>query len=205
MKEYSIKKVTTGDVQWNTIPKGTIDNYGWMDNGYTPKVEFAVCYDESGLYVKFWAYETEVRGEIKEHGGGVCEDSCVEFFFRPVSDARYLNIETNVLGKQLVGLGEERKGRVRIPVFDDTLKVQSSVQDAAEYKDDVWTVEYKVPFSFLKEQYGDIDFIAEGFMGNFYKCGDKTKFEHYGMWSKVEYFEPDYHRPEFFSKILFEK
>ena len=39
---------------------------------------------------------------------------------------------------------------------------------------------------------------------NFYKCGDDTTIPHFVTWNPVGTENPDYHRPEFFGKVLFE-
>ncbi len=205
MKEYTIKKVTGKPVDWNAIPKVEIDTYSWMDNGYVPKVCAALCYDAEAIYIKFWAYETEIRGVQKEHNSQVCQDSCVEFFFRPNSNPNFFNIETNVIGTQLIGFGPERNGRQRVEVDEAVMQIVSSVKDADAYNADVWTMEYRVPFSFLQKYYGELDIVADGLRANLCKCGDFTKFEHYGMWSPIEVEEPDFHRPDFFGSMTFEK
>ena len=38
--------------------------------------------------------------------------------------------------------------------------------------------------------------------GNFYKCGDLTRYEHYGMWNPVQSDTPDFHRPESFGELV---
>ncbi len=39
-------------------------------------------------------------------------------------------------------------------------------------------------------------------MGNFYKCADRTSSPHFLSWAPISTPEPDFHRPEFFSKII---
>lgn len=205
MKEYAIRKKNGTSIDWDAYEKAEIDTYSWMDNGYAPRVCAALCYDAEAIYIKFWAYETEIRGTYHKHNDNVFEDSCVEFFFRPNSNPNYFNIETNVLGAQLIGFGPARENRERVNVDDVVMQIQPSVKDADNYKDNVWTMEYCVPFSFMKKYYGDMDIISDGLRANLFKCGDFTKFEHYGMWSPVEIESPDFHKPEFFGSMTFEK
>ena len=84
MKEYIIHKVSAKPTDWEMIPKAEIDYFGWVENDYRPRVFARLCYDSEAIYIKFWAYEDEVRGEHKTHEEGVCEDSCVEFSFAPI-------------------------------------------------------------------------------------------------------------------------
>ena len=39
---------------------------------------------------------------------------------------------------------------------------------------------------------------------NFYKCGDETQKPHYLSWNPVKTSKPDFHRPEYFGKLIFE-
>ena len=39
---------------------------------------------------------------------------------------------------------------------------------------------------------------------NFYKCGDKQVEPHYLSWNPVLTDNPDFHRPEYFGKVIFE-
>lgn len=205
MKEYIIQKVSAKPTDWEMIPKAEIDYFGWVENDYRPRVFARLCYDSEAIYIKFWAYEDEVRGEHKTHEEGVCEDSCVEFFFCPDSKEDFLNIETNCLGCQLIGLGKDRYVRKDIPVDEDLMQISTSVSDPVTYHDEFWTAEYRVPFSFIKEQFDGADVIEEGMRGNLFKCGDLTKYEHYGMWNPNLSPTPDYHLPEYFGKFIFEK
>jgi len=205
MKEYSIKRVESKPESWENIPKAEIDTYLWMDNGYAPRVCAALCYDSEAIYIKFWAYETEIRATHKNRGENVYEDSCVEFFFRPNSNPNFFNIETNVLGAQLIGFGPARDGRESVDVTDEFMQITPSVKDAENYSGDMWTIEYRIPFALTKKYYGDLDIISDGLRANLFKCGDFTKYEHYGMWSPVEVSAPDFHRPEFFGSMTFEK
>lgn len=205
MKEYVIKKVSGTPIDWSVIPKTNIEIYKWTDNDYRPKVNAALCYDKDAIYVKFWAYESEIRCIHKEHNSNVFEDSCVEFFLRPNSDPNYINIETNALGKQLVGFGQKRADRKRIIVSDETMHTVPSVLDASLYNEEMWTMEYQVSFAFLKEQYGDVNIVDDGLRANLFKCGDFTKYVHFGMWNEIESDEDDFHKPEWFGSMIFEK
>ncbi len=204
MKEYMIQKVKGNAVDWEQIPKVEIENYLWLNNGYEPRVYAGICYDENAIYVKFWAYEEEVRAQYCAHGGPVCRDSCVEFFFRPTSSPLFINIETNILGYMLIGIGSDRHDRRDIPVEEETMQIVASTKDIESYDGKCWTVSYQIPFSFLKKYYGEIDFVKDGLRANLYKCGDETKWTHYGAWNPVETPQPDFHRPEYFASMRFE-
>ncbi|MDE6137165.1 MAG: hypothetical protein K2F97_06800, partial [Muribaculaceae bacterium] len=38
--------------------------------------------------------------------------------------------------------------------------------------------------------------------GNFYKCASATSQPHYLSWNPIDTPEPDFHRPEFFGKLI---
>jgi hypothetical protein len=42
-------------------------------------------------------------------------------------------------------------------------------------------------------------------MGNVYKCGDAMPQAHYLTWNPIGTSRPDYHRPEYFGYLKFEK
>jgi hypothetical protein len=141
----------------------------------------------------------------------VYKNSCVEFFVNPNSDKddRYLNFEINAAGTLLLGLGVNRHGRKRFIIenFKELFNIKSSVtkENLADYKGDYWTVEYSIPFTFLEEIYGKLDMTSgHRLEANFYKCGDETKYPHYGCWNKLENKELDFHRSEYFGDLILE-
>lgn len=68
-----------------------------------------------------------------------------------------------------------------------------------------WAVQYSIPFTFIEKYFGKLD-IKSGYRleGNFYKCGDETKYPHYGCWNPIKISSPDFHRPEFFGDLILE-
>ncbi|MDD6308797.1 MAG: carbohydrate-binding family 9-like protein [Clostridia bacterium] len=203
MKKYVIRKVDGNGIDWDKLEKAEIDTYSWMDNAYRPRVCAALCYDAKAIYIRFWSFEKEIRGTHKIHNEMVCEDSCVEFFMRPKSSKYFFNFETNVLGTMLLGFGEERENRESVAV-DDAFEIVSSVKNAETYQDEMWTISYQIPFAFLKKYYGDLDIVQDGLRANLCKCGDLTKYEHYGMWNPILVDEPDFHVPAYFGEMVFE-
>lgn len=88
---------------------------------------------------------------------------------------------------------------------DDTLSksCNNSIKSCCNSK--FWTVEYSIPFTFIEKYFGKLD-IGPGYRleGNFYKCGDETKYPHYGCWNPIKISSPDFHRPEFFGDLVLE-
>ncbi len=195
---------------WERIDPVIIDNYPWDENGYKPKVEVRFFYTESRLYLHFMSYESEIRAVYRNMNEPVYTDSCVEFFFNPDPDKddRYFNFEINAIGTLLLELGSGRNNRLMIQDVSQTIfNIKSSISpdSVEEYRGDAWTLEFSIPYCFIEKYYGKQDFSSGKRMkGNFQKCGDKTKFPHYGSWNRIDTPEPDFHRPEYFGDLILE-
>ena len=203
MKEYTIAKKTYSENVWSEVETLNVDTYKWLDNGYEPRVQAQICYDSENIYIKYSVWETQVTAKYKNMHEDVYKDSCVEFFFRPASSPNFFNFETNCIGTLLLGYGPKRDGREVVKADMAIFEMKPSIKNPDEYSGDMWTLEYKIPFSFLKKYWGEFP-LSEGLYANCYKCGDETAAEHYGMWSPVELPSPDFHRPEFFGRMYFE-
>ncbi len=68
----------------------------------------------------------------------------------------------------------------------------------------MWEIAYTVPADWMELWFGVRPHSGLEMRGNFYKCGDNTRFEHYGMWNPVKSDHPDFHRPESFGKLILE-
>ena len=159
-----------------------------------------LCYDGSGLYIRQRAWEQNLRMEETEPLGSICQDSCMEFFFMPEGDDRYLNFEWNLNGCLCLGIGRGRNDRIRlVPQKPEELFAFHSETDAGG-----WHLEYRIPLDFLHEFYPSME-LRPGLClrANCFKCGDLTKQEHYLSWNIVTSAAPDYHRPCDFGKMVF--
>jgi hypothetical protein len=182
-------------------PTVIIDCYKWVENNYKPLTEVFLCHNDKAIKVKIKAHETELRYEAKTDDGRVWCDSCVEFFVKPfASDDRYINFEINPIGSMIMSIGEVRMNRKTI-VF----KYKPSLDLKTEAGEECWYVEFIIPFAMLYEIYNITDKIKlNSIFVNFYKCGDETKFPHFGMWNEVLTEDPDFHRPEYFGELILE-
>lgn len=197
MKTYSILKID-GPPVWGEIPALEVSEVQWLpDRGIRMTQQMA--YDATGLYLRQRAWERNLRMEITEPLGAVCEDSCMEFFFSPAADERYFNIECNPIGTIYFGFGAQRESRVRLILKD--AKTRLSLE--TEQDMDGWEVRYHIPLSFIQMFYPEFQ-LEKGrrFTANCYKCGDKTDTPHYLAWNPMTSASPDFHRPGDFGEMI---
>ena len=193
---------------WAAIAPLAVDRYLWLENGYRPRVEARLCWSPRFLYVRFRVEEKRVRVRYTKFQDPVYKDSCVEFFVDmfPAERLGYVNFETNAAGTLLAAFGPDRNHRT--PLWPEDLAgfaVDAMIPGPVdgEYGADAWALEYRVPLGLFRKLYGRDIVPGHRAAANFYKCGDETEIPHYGAWSAVETPSPDFHRPEFFGKLVF--
>ncbi|OGO80429.1 MAG: hypothetical protein A2Y21_00525, partial [Clostridiales bacterium GWC2_40_7] len=159
-KQFIIKKVEkmVNEDTWSHLPKISIDCYLWETNGYKPRVEASVCYSDTGLHIHFTAWENNITIRSFNENGPVYKDSCVEFFLNPMpeKDSRYMNFEINAVGVLLLGIGSGRSDWGLLEKADHSLfGVRSSVpvNGFDSFNGPFWTIEYTIPFRFIKEYF----------------------------------------------------
>ena len=146
----------------------------------------------------------DLRAKAMEDNGPVWEDSCCEFFVGDPSDGTYYNFEMNCIGTLLAA---KRKSRTDFRFFSreelDQVIRHSSLE-RKEYGTEGelagWQTAICIPFGLIGMDGGN---LPENIRANFYKCGDKTAHPHFLSWNPVEVPHPDFHRPEFFGKLIF--
>jgi len=198
--------------QWKNIEPVDITNYMGTIPGFKPEAQAKMMYDDEYLYLIFHVKDRFVRCITKEINGPVWEDGAVEFFFAPDQKAPliYFNLEVNCGGTPLMHYNiVPRKESLDLSP-DDIRKIviahtMPQIIDP-EMKDPVtWTLEYRIPLAMV-EKYGKITRPKKGveWKANFYKIAENNSNHHYITWSVVELEKPDFHRPEFFGKLIFE-
>lgn len=193
---------------WSTVPVLRINHYLWLDNGYRPRVDVRLCYSTRSLYVHFDVFESRIRVRFTSFQDPVYKDSCVEFFVDPFPEKRvgYINFETNALGAMLVAIGPDRSRRTPLVKTDlGDFKIVTSVREpiSGYHGAEFWTLTYRLPLSLFEKYYEAKIKSGHSARANFYKCGDETEVPHYGAWSPVRTPQPDFHRPEFFGRLIF--
>ncbi len=181
--------------EWERANVGYVAANRWKEYSPTPITSFKMLRGPEGISVLMETEEKQLRAEITKENGMVCQDSCMEFFFKPSPwDANYLNFEINPRGVMHLGMGAGRHGRALLDTDRAVFSIVSHPEDGN------WQLKFYIPDSFIAEHFERTSNICKG---NFYKCGDLTGHEHYGMWSEVETPTPDFHVPDFFGKIEF--
>ena len=186
---------------WNRANWVDVNNYPWDESGYTPEAHAAASAWNGGLCVMMLAREESISGTVREVGGGVCVDSCLECFVQPFpDDPRYFNIEVNCLGTAHIAIGEGREGRRVWKQLPAGARVSASA-----HADGWWAMSAYLPASLLAECFsGRTLEPGAPLKGNFYKC-DETIHPHFGTWNPVVAPQPDFHRPECFGDMRVER
>lgn len=186
---------------WQEIPTLDIDHQQWTDP-VDIKAYAQLCYSDDELFVHMWADEENIRAEHPKSDplGHTYEDSCLEFFFSPVTgDERYMNFEYNPNCCVCIQIGKTKEDRIRMAFEEDIFNARSSRIDGG------WEIEYSIPFDFLRNLYTDFEAVSgEQIYGNFYKGGNLTVQKHYISWSPVDSEEPNFHSPQDFGVLIFE-
>ncbi len=184
-----------------------VDKCNWIDAfPYKPIVMFDIAYTQENIYIHYFVRGNSLRALASQDNEYVYEDSCVEFFVRPEEDMRYHNFEFNCIGTVYAAYGADRHGRKLIDV-NQLAKIRryTSLQPKPfpEFKGIFsWEVLFAIPFDVLGM---DKDNLPESFRANVSSCADGTITPHYLTWNPIDTPQPDYHRPEFFGRMVFGK
>ena len=200
MRHYTILR-TSEKPDWSAIPELDVDNYQWL-----PPLDISMkaqlCYSDQGIHLHLRTWETNIRAQYTEPLSQVCEDSCMEFFLRPMAeDMRYFNFEMNPNGTSYLGFGGERNSRIRLIVKNEDQLLEKQVHRL----DDGWELFYTIPLSFLQTFYPGYALTPGKILyTNCYKCGDLTAQPHYISWNPIDGDTPDFHRPDCFGEMILE-
>ncbi len=189
------------------FPVAAIDSFMWNTNGCRPESYAAMfAVENEGIHARLWSFEENIRCECTKRDDPIYTDSCLELFLMPVEgDERYINFEVNKNGVYLSEIGTCRHDRVFIKTLTD-LEPIIDTMEITENGKTAWGYEITIPEKLISVLYGIDYHVGESTVkGNFYKCGDKTAFPHYGTHFPVKTENPDFHRPEFFGDITIRK
>jgi len=187
--------------------RGEIACVNWPDKfPYRPMTSFSAAYSGDAIYVDFLVRCNYLRAENYENQSPVSQDSCVEFFVEPVEGGDYWNFEFNCIGTINASHRHERRNPTRLSA-DELAMVRRYASCGSRPFMEIeglftWNLLVVVPLRLIGL---DADNLPEKVRGNFYKCASATSEPHYLSWKPIETDNPDFHRPEFFGDIYFEK
>lgn len=202
MKEYVVKKVADKNLAvnspvWEQVESLQIDCFPWEGYCETVKASAKAVYSEYGITVRFETNDRPLYAIQNKENSDVYRDSCVEFFFRPEEEERYINLEINPLGALYTAFGYwQDKDRNVVEVNKKDFQLVSYIEW------DKWYLQVTVPFYFWEQYFGK---MPKEFRANFYKCGDDTCHQHYQCWNPIEWEQPKFHLPQFFGKLILEE
>ena len=197
-----------GEILENFGKHAAIDQLNWAAAfPYQPITSFHIGYADDGIYIKYDVHGSMLRAIYTNDQDPVYEDSCVEFFCKRPDSEYYMNFEFNCIGTCLAAKRKKRKEDVQRFSPDEMKLIErhSSLGRRAflEMKGKfAWNLVVKIPFSLLGFAKGE---MPDMLLGNFYKCADGTESPHYLSWAPIHTEKPDFHRPEFFGELLFDK
>lgn len=183
-----------------------IDTLNWPEFSYKPKLSFRIGHTVTEIWLKYYVTEKHIRAMETRTNGEVYKDSCVEFFISPDGE-NYYNFEFSCIGTTHLAFGPGRRNRKFVdPSIVEKIEIDSSLgkkpfdNKSGNFE---WEMMIRIPLSCF--QYSKITSLnGLKATANFYKCGDGTPEPHFVTWNPVGTEGPDYHRPEFFGKVLFE-
>ena len=155
MKEFIVPTLRA----WEEVPRLAIDCFPWPEYRESIHTSVKLMQSETALLVRFETDERPLLAEKTADHSRVCEDSCMEFFFRTENTLKYINIEVNPLGTVYADFDHK-------PIAADAKRL-SLVSTITPER---WILQYEVPFSLIVAYFGH---VGDCLYANFYKCGDK--------------------------------
>lgn len=215
MKELFIKQIKlskpvslkeAGHLLETQTVTNPVDIINWPSYNYKPKINFRIGHTGKEIWLKYAVTEKHILAQETRINGAVHKDSCVEFFIS-VDGKNYYNLECNCVGIIHLAHGPGRGERKFVdPEIIKKIEIESSLgtEPFAEKTGNFeWEMMIRIPVeSFAFDKIKTLNGLKA--TANFYKCGDDTTVPHFVTWNPVGTENPDYHRPEFFGKVMFE-
>lgn len=200
---------------WKMVPILPIDVDYSFRREFRPVVECKLQYTKAGIWGIFHVKDRYVRALSRSSRDPVWLDSCVEFYAAPSSDNGYFNLEINCGGTFL--MWHIRDHRIRNKKFVDSLPLDQKSLDQIqihatlpklvdpEIREPItWNITFFVPFSLYEKYAGPVGNVPGSLWRmNLYKCAGNNSIPHSMSFVRVP--SGDFHSPEYFSYIRFEK
>jgi hypothetical protein len=189
-------------------PFHPIDIQPWPAFKSPAQARFALAHSGDALFIKFVVTEKDVRASYRQSNEPVYRDSCVEFFLAPGEGPTYYNLEFNCIGTCLMAYGTQDLGGrqfLSAAVIDKIRRrtwLHAGGSGAAAAI--TWELTAAIPLEVFC--YHPLATL-QGLQGsaNFYKCGDELPEPHFLTWNEIRAAAPNFHLPEYFGQIVFQK
>jgi hypothetical protein len=195
--------------------RDVLDDFGVLDTieilnwsaiyPYRPITQFNIARSNKSIFIKYSVRGSMLRAIYSNDQEPVHDDSCVEFFCKPVGSETYTNFEFNCIG---TCSASTRKSR-----YDDVVPFSTEQMQSIKRYPSIgrrafnemegmfeWELTVEIPFELIGI---DPENLPEKILGNFYKCADGTDSKHFVTWSPVKTEKPDFHCPEYFGELYF--
>lgn len=199
---------------WNDVPVLEVAHFRPESATHHPMTHARLVYHQDALTGIFRVQDQYVRCRHNQLQSPVYQDSCVEFFVQPSSGLGYFNFEFSCCGGLLcsyvIDPARNEDGSFvdfrEISLEDAALvRIQHSLPDSLEEDLDnptIWTLAFQIPLALLEKFAGlQGDLAGKTWRGNFYKCGDRTRYPHWAAWCPVDAL--NFHLPECFGELHF--
>lgn len=187
----------------SAAPRGTIESVNWAEEyPYHPLTTFNIAHNGKMLYIDFFVRCNFLRAENFENLSPVSEDSCVEFFVEPTGELPYWNFEFNCIGTVNASHRMERKSPTRL-TNEEIARIERYPSCGTRPFRELeglftWNLLVAIPLDLIGVKYEGKPIEMRG---NFYKCASAASQPHFLSWSPIKTAKPDFHQPDFFSKI----
>lgn len=211
IKKFNLSPADTAAVEaaFEQVEPQKIACCDWPETApYCPEASFRMFHNGDLLFIRYNVTEESTMAEASEDGGRVWEDSCVETFISPDSDLHYYNFEANCIGIMHIGYRlKGENGELATPEVYGAIK-RTPTLEAKPFSlregECSWQLTIAIPASALyKHNLRTWDGL--NCTMNVYKCGDRLKNAHFLSWAPIDNPKPNFHMPDFFAKVAFEK
>ncbi|MBE9586132.1 hypothetical protein IM792_16885 [Mucilaginibacter sp. JRF] len=174
----------------------------WSESIPNVSAAFSLAYGDDHLYIKYYITEPAVKATCYRPNEPVYKDSCVEFFIAFDDDVKYYNLEFNCAGTCLGQYGSNRTDREFLPASLLSQIKHVTILRGVPNGGIAWELTLAVPLSVFK-YHPLLKLSCCKARINAYKCGDDLDQPHHLCWSQIQSIEPNFHRSEYFKRVLF--
>lgn len=184
--------------------KASIECVNWREQyPYQPLTVVNVAHNGKLIYIDFFVRCNYLCAVNYINNSPVASDSCIEFFVSPTCDNHYWNFEFNCIGTINASHRSERKNPTRL-TDDQLARVLRYASCGNRPFQEIeglftWNVLIGIPLDLIGVEYKGEPVEMRG---NFYKCASGTSQPHFVSLFPIDTPNPDFHRPEFFGKII---